>query len=397
MRTAKIVSVSVVAGALAGFTASAFAGSGVRGVFNLGEPNTVDAETTLTGATGGSPHLRVENAATSQTAFGVIGRMTAGNTGTQSAGVKGINSGTNGNGFGVWGFHQSGGTGVFGESTNGTGVLGKGSKTGGSLFSSATAVYGCASPSGSPACPSSPFFILDAIGGQFRTMAPNGVGLLACTGGGGNCSGESGSPIAGEFSASGSHAKGVTVEAGPGAPGLQGGIGVVSHAYGPGAIGVSGEATGGIDGNGVGVGVKGVANTGPGAVGVLGSSSNGLAGRFEGNVHVTGTITRDYSAGTAKRATPIAYAFVNSAGSVGANASSSNVTSTFDSVNNRYDITITGETYNLNNYVTTVTTTGGTTPLIATTQASGGHLLIRIFKLSGAAVQSGFGFVIYKP
>jgi hypothetical protein len=139
-----------------------------------------------------------------------------------------------------------------------------------------------------------------------------------------------------------------------------------------------------------------VANSGAGAVGVLGLSSSGLAGRFEGNVRVTGTITRDYSAGTAKRATPIAYAFINSAGSVGANANSSNVTSTFDSVNKRYEITITGETYTSTNYVTTVTPAANS-PLLATTLSSGGHLLVRIFNLSGTAVQSGFGFVIYKP
>ncbi len=73
------------------------------------------------------------------------------------------------------------------------------------------------------------------------------------------------------------------------------------------------------------------------------------------------------------------------------------MTSTYDSVNKRYEITIAGENYNLNNYVTTVTTTTGGIPLLATTQSSGGHLLIKIFNLSGTAVQSAFGFVTYKP
>src|SRR5436190_12975546 len=194
MRTGKIVSLSVAACALAGFAASALAGSGVGGVFNLGVANTVDAESALTGAAGGSAELRVENGATSQTAFGVIGRIKAGNPGTQSAGVRGINSGTNGNGFGVWGFHQSGGPGVFGESTGGTGVLGNGNTTGASLFSQRTGVYACASPSGSPACPSTPFGNGDVFGGQFRTMAQNGVGLLACTGGE-SCSARTGIPV----------------------------------------------------------------------------------------------------------------------------------------------------------------------------------------------------------
>src|SRR4051794_3431751 len=270
MRRAKIVIASVAAGALAGVTASAFAGSGVGGVFNLGVSNTVAAETSLSGNTAGGPQLRAENGATSQTAFGVLGRIKAGSPGTQTAGVRGINSGANGNGFGVWGFHQSGGAGVFGESTDGTGVVGKGSKVGGSLFSPATGVYGCASPSGSPACPSIPFLTADAVGGQFRTMAPKGVGLLACTGAG-TCRSKTG-PIAGEFSAVGPEAEGVEVHGGPLAAGDPGGIGV--EAFGDGSGGIGGEffATG-VNG----IGVKGLTTgSGSGAVGVLGRSSSGL-------------------------------------------------------------------------------------------------------------------------
>ena len=60
------------------------------------------------------PAAAVENSATTQNAFGVLGRITAGAPGTQSAGLRGINSATNGNGFGIWGFHQSNGIGVLG-------------------------------------------------------------------------------------------------------------------------------------------------------------------------------------------------------------------------------------------------------------------------------------------
>jgi hypothetical protein len=157
-------------------------------------------------------------------------------------------------------------------------------------------------------------------------------------------------------------------------------------------VGVSGEADG-TDG----VGLKGVANSGANAVGVFGSSTSGLAGRFEGNVHVTGKVTRAYTAGTAQQATPIAYAFVNGSGSPSATASTPNVSSTYDLVNKRYVITIAGENYNLNNYVAVVTTTGGNTPLLATTQSGSGKLLVKIFSLSGTAVTSGFGLVVYKP
>ena len=63
--------------------------------------------------------------ATTQTAFGVLGRITTGSPGTQSAGLRGINSATNGNGFGVWGFQQGGGIGVFGETPTDSGVRGR--------------------------------------------------------------------------------------------------------------------------------------------------------------------------------------------------------------------------------------------------------------------------------
>jgi hypothetical protein len=85
----------------------------------------------------------------------------------------------------------------------------------------------------------------------------------------------------------------------------------------PGQIGVSGQA----DGPG-GIGVEGFANNGTNGVGVLGSSTSGLAGRFDGNVqvtgnaHATGKITRAYTAGTSNQATPIAYGAIAYGGGV---------------------------------------------------------------------------------
>jgi len=448
------------AAALALTTATALAGSGVGDVFNLGQANTVNVESSLSGNTSGGAQLRVENSATTQNAFGVLGRITAGAPGTLSAGLRGINSGTNGNGFGVWGFHQSAGIGVLGETPTGTGVagrhtassgttpgvdgqtasttagaagvlgeltapspgfasaavmgnggaatgvLGRGAQAGGSFLSLSgnSGVVGCSSPSGAAfPCNGAAPFSGKITGGQFWGNAADGIGVYGCASGTG-CGLVSGFPIGGEFSAGGNNAVGVRASAAT-VPGDGGAIGVSANAGGDGAIGgkffsqgdtgsigVSSEAAG-TDG----VGVKGVANTGANAVGVLGSSTSGLAGRFEGNMHVTGKVTRAYTAGTTSQATPIAYAFINGGGSPGANASTPNVTSTYDSVNKRYEITIAGESYNLNNYVTTVTPTSGGTALLATTQSSGGHLLVKILNLSGTAVQSAFGFVTYKP
>ena len=52
------------AAALVLTTTTALAGSGVGGVFNLGQVNTVDAQTSLNGNPGGSPLLKVTSTGT---------------------------------------------------------------------------------------------------------------------------------------------------------------------------------------------------------------------------------------------------------------------------------------------------------------------------------------------
>lgn len=430
MRTAKIVLASAAAGALVTITTSAFAGSGVGGVFNLGQANTVNAESSLTGSTSGGPQLRVENAATTQNAFGVLGRITAGAPGTASAGVRGINSATNGNGFGVWGFHQGAGIGVFGEtptgtgvtgrhtgssgttpgvhgqtastapgavgvlgevsagapgagaagvkgtnaaasgygvfgeSAGGTGVLGRGARTGASVFSPLTGMYACAEPAGASACTLvPPLGSGGGIAGSFHSTAALGIGVHACAG------------------------IGCAITVGPSAYGGQ------FRAGGAGAVGVLGDALSGADG---GIGVKGVANGGPNAVGVLGSSLGGLAGRFQGNVHVTGKLTRAYTNGTANQSTPIAYGTVRATDGL-LLSGTPNVSSSYDATNHRYLITIAEETYSTSGYITSVTPTTSAQPRFATTTATGGQLSVRIFDANGGLQQAQFSFLTYKP
>ena len=70
------------AGALAAVlitTTSALAGSGVGGVFNLGQTNTVNGTSVLTGTSAGGPQLKVLNSST--TSHGVL---------VQSAGGSGV-------------------------------------------------------------------------------------------------------------------------------------------------------------------------------------------------------------------------------------------------------------------------------------------------------------------
>jgi hypothetical protein len=58
-------------------------------------------------------------------AIGVLGRIPTATTGSGSAGVRGINSGTGAAGVGVWGSHAASGWGVYGEAVSGVGVYGK--------------------------------------------------------------------------------------------------------------------------------------------------------------------------------------------------------------------------------------------------------------------------------
>jgi hypothetical protein len=429
--------------ALVAGVSTALAGSGVGGVFNLGEVNTVNAQTTLNGNAGGNPQLRVENAATAQNTFGVLGRITAGSPAGQTAGVRGINSGTNANGFGVWGFHQGFGAGVFGEAVSGTGVigrhtsssidlpgvlgetqsnatdaygvhgmvtganpgagaagvrgtiaadngngvfgvntgsgdnsvgvfgrssggdgvLGQGDNTGGSFLSPGSAVYGCSAPPGGQSpCERSPSIGV-GVGGQFRSKGPQGTSVLGCAGT--FCTWSFGAPFGAQFSAGGSSAVGVQA---------------VAHA------GSNGSNT---------IGVSGFAD-GPGSIGGRFISPDGFAGRFEGHVHTTGRITKAYTSGTSSQAIPIAYGTVRATDGV-LLSGTPNVSSSYDATNHRYVVTIANETYTTPGYITSLTPTTSAQPRFATTSASSGNLLVRIFDHNGALQQAQFSFITYKP
>jgi hypothetical protein len=75
---------------------------------------------------------------------------------------------------------------------------------------------------------------------------------------------------------------------------------------------------------------------------------------------------------------PIAFASILSNGHV--QSGSGNVSCTYNNTYNRYEITITSESYHIYNYATTVTVTGGS-PKIATTSSNSGMLLVYIWEL----------------
>jgi len=143
------------------------AGAGVGDFFKLGQTNTADATSLLTGTTAG-PQLWVSNAngdyagikaesaggfaaavyglhssaggtgagvqgisqSTEGSAVGVYGLLNSTTPGAGSAAVWGQNNGTGFSGYGVYGFHAGVGIGVFGRSPKGLGVYGNGARGG---------------------------------------------------------------------------------------------------------------------------------------------------------------------------------------------------------------------------------------------------------------------------
>ncbi|MBV8062910.1 MAG: hypothetical protein JOY51_04895 [Nevskia sp.] len=77
------------------------------------------------------------NSSTAANAVGILGELPSSAPGANAAGVRGINYGTNSNGFGVWGSHNGTGAGVYGTSALGYGV--RGSSYGSSTY--AVGVY----------------------------------------------------------------------------------------------------------------------------------------------------------------------------------------------------------------------------------------------------------------
>ncbi len=133
---------------------------------------------------------------------------------------------------------------------------------------------------------------------------------------------------------------------------------------------------------------------------IHGISTAGSAGYFEGNVHLTGNLTKAYTTGTSSRAAPIAYASID--GPTGmVTAGTPNVSSVWDSANLRYVITIAGEAYSSTGYITTVTPIAGAAPeaLFAVTSSGSGQLRVRIMSPpSGTTgLQRPFQFITYKP
>jgi len=168
-------------------------------------------------------------------------------------------------------------------------------------------------------------------------------------------------------------------------------FGVSNKTDGHGVHGYSNTGSGVYGASNKGYGVYGYSTSG---YGIYGSSGTGYAGYFNGKVHVTGELTKAYTTGTENRALPIAYAAINSNGTIA--KGTPNVSCSWNASLKQYEITISDERYYYNDYVTVVTPMGGS-PRMACTASIGGKLLIYIFDLTGTRIQEDFSFVMYKP
>jgi trimeric autotransporter adhesin len=132
-------------------TTTAIAGSGVGAPFNLGQANTVNATSSLSGQTNApqlkvlnsgtsgaiavygvhsdpgsaAPAIRGDSSSTATGAFSLYGLISSATPGTNSAAVRGQNNGTGASGIGVFGSQAGSGYGVYGTAVTGIGVYGR--------------------------------------------------------------------------------------------------------------------------------------------------------------------------------------------------------------------------------------------------------------------------------
>ena len=132
--------------------------------------------------------------------------------------------------------------------------------------------------------------------------------------------------------------------------------------------------------------VNGIGNLG------IGDSSPEEKLVVSGNIKLSGEVNRATS-GTANLV-PLCYGNVTSTAIIQPGGSTENFTVTRISAG-RYNISISGETFNINSYHATATPIGSN-PVFITTGSGGGILNITTYNLSGVATDNSFCFTVYK-
>lgn len=119
---------------------------------------------------------------------------------------------------------------------------------------------------------------------------------------------------------------------------------------------------------------------------------NQTQAQVNGRLVVDGDIQAQMGSGF-EQVSPVAFGYVNS--SATSTDGTENYSVVWNSSTSQYEITIEGESFYFRDYTVSITPVGGL-PVIATTTSNGGSLIVRLYNLGGAQVQSNFGFVVYR-
>jgi hypothetical protein len=126
------------------------------------------------------------------------------------------------------------------------------------------------------------------------------------------------------------------------------------------------------------------------------ATGTGIAGDFNGEVHIDGAVTKEYTSGTSNSAVPIAYGYIKSDGSIG--KATPNVTSAWNPTAEDYEITIAGENYLFDRYVTVVTANWQmATSVMPAIYSTAGKLIVYLYNTSHNRIPGPFYFITFKP
>ena len=137
------------------------------------------------------------------------------------------------------------------------------------------------------------------------------------------------------------------------------------------------------------------------AVRAIGLSTNAYlargnhAGLFSGDLHVNnGQVTKDYNSFPSPMA-PAAYGFVNSNGTIG--SGTANMSVVWNGALSQYEVSINDQILNFNTHTTIVTVVDSAEPHVATTNTSGGNILVKIWDINSGnvAIQDNFQIVVF--
>lgn len=115
-----------------------------------------------------------------------------------------------------------------------------------------------------------------------------------------------------------------------------------------------------------------------------------------GDVDILGEVDRDFGSDDFAPVGPVAYGFVNAAGSLG--SATANMGVTWDAVSEQYEITISGESLAFSTHAALVTVVDTNEPRVATTNVIAGQIVVKIWDLNSGnvSVQDNFQIAVFR-